>query len=260
MKTMELERSKDELQRQYELEISNLSNKITILQNNAEDTSELQRLRVIQREKNDLELKVRSLLQELDDIRAAKEELRIQSEKDERLFKRQLADQISVGKSFQSEKDSLQSKCNVLEDEMRVIQRQKEDLVQELNRLRKELDKVVNRLEENAHQYTVSISDLKINYLKDKNEASIQIEELNNKINHLQVDQDTITEQKEKISSQERDYLDKIRLAREEEWSKISILEQEKHELEKQISVWKHTHSESESKNEGLQKEFVQVF
>ncbi len=46
-----------------------LESKIVLLQQEADETSDIQRLRICQREKTELELRVKSLIQELDEIR-----------------------------------------------------------------------------------------------------------------------------------------------------------------------------------------------
>ena len=57
------------MNRVHQEEIIILETKIVSLQQAADDTSDVQRLRVCQREKTELELRVKSLLQELDEIR-----------------------------------------------------------------------------------------------------------------------------------------------------------------------------------------------
>lgn len=159
LKFMEFDREKKELLQEHELKVSNLQNKIGLLQTQTEDTSELVRLRTTQREKVELELRVKSLVSELEEIRlevlirTEKEELRLQSEKEERNHKRQLADHISASKGFHSEKDSLQSRCNVLEDELRIVNRRKDELMEESARTKKELEKTISMMEDNCHKF-----------------------------------------------------------------------------------------------------------
>jgi len=60
-----------ELRRIHEDEIANLQSKIQMLQIAVDDSSQVERLRATQREKTELELRVKSLVQELDEIRFA---------------------------------------------------------------------------------------------------------------------------------------------------------------------------------------------
>ncbi|KAI8895926.1 hypothetical protein BC833DRAFT_131093 [Globomyces pollinis-pini] len=118
-KVNELNRTMEIDQRHHQEELSNLKAQIVLLQQTAgtdnvvlwkDETSDIERLRITQREKQELELRVKSLLNELDQVRGEKEDLRILFEQEERNHKRQLADYISTSKSLHSEKDSLQSK------------------------------------------------------------------------------------------------------------------------------------------------------
>jgi uncharacterized coiled-coil DUF342 family protein len=74
-------------------------------------------------------------------------------EQEERIHKRQITDQIAAAKGFHSEKESLQSRVHVLEEDIRITNRRKDELVEENQRLKKELDKTISRMEESTHQY-----------------------------------------------------------------------------------------------------------
>ena len=69
IKKTEIERQLTEKDRMHEMEVSNLNNKIAMLQAISEDVSEVERLRQTQREKVELEQRVKSLIQELDQVR-----------------------------------------------------------------------------------------------------------------------------------------------------------------------------------------------
>jgi chromosome segregation ATPase len=260
LKAAENDRKMKQKNQEHQIEISNLESKIATLQANMQDISELERLRITQREKTELEIKVKELLSELEELRAEKEDLRLQSEKDQRTFKRQLADHITEAKTFQSEKQSLQSRLVQFEEEFRLTTRRKDELVEENHKLSKELDKVTTKLEERTHQFTMDLSDAKLVLMKEKKEHENQLEQWSSKVSQLQSEnkglQEIIAEQKEKISSLERDYLDKLRLAREEEWSKISLSETERHEVEKQLSQLKQRYADQEVTYEKLQSDY----
>lgn len=96
--------------------------------------------------------------------------------------------------------------------------------------------------------------------MKEKTEAANKVQDLKNKINQLQNEikgnDQLYQEQKDKIAALERDYLDKLRLAREEEWEKLAVVESEKAELQAQLSNIKHRSAEKDNRNESTQKEF----
>jgi hypothetical protein len=119
----------------------------------SDQTSDLERLRSCQREKTELELRATALLGELEELRAEKEKLRLDIEQEERTHKRQLADQIAESKLYHSEKQSLKSKSDSQEEDLRVSVRKQDELQQENTKLKRELDRTVSRLEENGHKF-----------------------------------------------------------------------------------------------------------
>lgn len=93
------------------------------------------------------------MLLELDELRAEKEKLRLDFEQDERTHRRQLGDQIAETKLFHSEKESLKSKSDAQEEELRMSQRKQDESQQEKTKLKRELDKTISRLEESGHKF-----------------------------------------------------------------------------------------------------------
>ncbi|KAJ3275098.1 Centrosomal protein of 83 kDa [Terramyces sp. JEL0728] len=259
LKISNMQRTLKEHEQAHEVAISNMKSKISMLQDNSEDTINIERLRSTQREKTELELRVRALLQELDQLRSEKEDLRLLSEQEERNHKRQLAEYIAASKGFHSEKESLQSKCYSMEEEMRLLLRKQDDTKEDCNRLRKELDKNLNLVEENAHRYNMETSDLKMQLIKEKTDNQNAIEDYRVKITSLKseiiANNELIAELRDKISTIEKDSLEKIALVREDDWSKISLLETEKNELDKQLNTLKQRSVDIENRNDLIRKE-----
>lgn len=143
-----------------------------------------------------------------------------------------MADHLSISKTFHSEKDSLQSRCHSLEEESRQTLNKKVELQEENNRLKKELDKTIGMMQELSHKLNVEISNSQMQVLKQKSDYERQIDDLNHKINALQsekkANEDIIQELKEKYSAQEREFLEKLRITSEEQWTKMSSLEADK--------------------------------
>jgi chromosome segregation ATPase len=59
------------------------------------------------------------------------------------------------------------------------------------------------------------------------------------------------------MNIQERDYLDKIRFANEDSWTKISLIESEKADLDKNLQTMKHQLAESDKNKDMLVKEYT---
>ncbi|KAJ3321603.1 Centrosomal protein of 83 kDa [Boothiomyces sp. JEL0866] len=259
IKLSNMHRTMKEQEQSHDIAISNMKSKISMLQDDAEDTINIERLRATQREKTELELRVKALLQELDQIRSEKEDLRLLSEQEERNHKRQLAEYIAASKGFHSEKEALQARCISMEEEIRLLLRKQDETKEDCNRLRKELDKNLNLIEENAHRYSMETSDLKMQLIKEKSDNENVIEDYKLKLTSLKseitANHELINELREKISNTEKESLEKIALVREEDWSKISLLETEKNELEKQLNTMKQRTVEIENRNDLIRKE-----
>jgi hypothetical protein len=105
-------------------------------------------------------------------------------------------------------------------------------LQEENNRLKKELDKTIGMMQEMSHKLNVEISNSQMQVLKQKSDYERQIDDLNHKIDALQsekkANEDIIHELKEKNSAQEREFLEKLRITSEEQWTKMSSLEADK--------------------------------
>jgi chromosome segregation ATPase len=181
------------------------------------------------------------------------------SEQDQRNHKRQLADQITASKGFHSEKETLQSKCNILEDESRLMERRIGELLEENSSLKKELDKNSSLLEENVHKYNTDLSNNQMNLLKQKNEFQHEVSEYQDKIAHsmseLKTSQEVVQSLRDRIAAQEKENSDKLRLASEDHWSKMSILEAEKSNTEKELVALKQKSGDLELQNEAMIKE-----
>lgn len=142
---------------------------------------------------------------------------------------------------------------------MRLTERRKGEIVEENNRLKKELDKNTSMLEENVHKFNMEQSNSQMGLLKEKNRAQHHEEESKNKLSQLQSEikagNELIQDLREKNSAQERDYLDKLRLSKEEEWSKLSQSEAEKSNIDKQYIALKQKTSDLEIRDEAILKE-----
>eukprot|EP00842_Homolaphlyctis_polyrhiza_P006863 jgi/Hompol1/766/HPOL_001366-RA len=228
------DRSTKDLKREQAEQIKQWEARLVILQQSMDAESDTERLRVCQREKKELELRVSSLLSELDELRAVKEQLKVDYEQMERVHKRQLAEHLSEAKNLASERDSLVCRLSSLETELKATLNRQDDLLTENKAITKELDKTKSRLEESAHEFNVAVSDMKVAALKERNDSQNQINVLQERISELKAASKTlnmtIQDLRNKLSNSEKEYLERIRLVREEEWSKISSIECEKSE------------------------------
>jgi chromosome segregation ATPase len=106
----------------------------------------------------------------------------------------------------------------------------------------------------------VAINDTKLELMRERTDKENINEELKTRIvkfkNEIRSFKEINLDLKNKASNLEKEYLDKLRLSREEDWSKISQIESEKSELEKSIMNTKTKLTEVESSKELLYKEY----
>ncbi|KAJ3036012.1 hypothetical protein HDV00_003147 [Rhizophlyctis rosea] len=237
----ESETVQEELKHAHQEEIKAYESKLNAVRESLENMSDITRLHAAQRENLELQTKLKNLLSELEEIRAEKENLRIEYEQQERNSRRKLTDEVAHAKMIAAEKEGLQAKLSSLENHMVVYLRQQDQLTEENARLAKELDKTRNTLEETIHKFNVESSDLKMTAVKERNEAQNALNDVKQKLNEvkssLKTSNETVHELRQRLSTHEKESLERLQLVREEEWEKISRLEAEKCALEKKLAL-----------------------
>lgn len=188
----DLKRAHDEENQQWHLKLADLQLTMGKSDLKLDQPSDNERLRICQREKTEMELRTNCLLAEVDDLRAEKEKLRLDYEIDDRTQKRQLHDQLSDAMLYRSERDALKTKCESIEEELRVSNRIQDEYQTENVKLKREIDKNLSKLEENNHAYLYTIfkhrqdlADSKIANVKEKNDWQMQAGEYKQEIASL---------------------------------------------------------------------------
>ncbi|KAJ3058516.1 Centrosomal protein of 83 kDa, partial [Quaeritorhiza haematococci] len=226
-----------------------------------ESLSDTERLRTLQRENSELSTKTQGLLSELEEIRAEKEALSIKYEQQERLYQRKILEETAHAKDVQAENDSMKTQIQTLKNELRQHTTAHDQLSSENSMLLKELEKSKSKLEEVVHQFNVETSDYKASVLKEKNQYENTINDLKKKVlehkSSLKSSAELINDLRVKLSNAEKDYLAKLRAAREEEWAKIAQLESDKSDLEKKVSTNQYSQKESVTREEAIKKELT---
>ena len=73
------------------------------------DTNEITHLRTYQRDNSELTLKVHAMLQEMEELRAAKEQIKLDYEQRERVNQRRIIEESAMSKALHVEKESLKA-------------------------------------------------------------------------------------------------------------------------------------------------------
>nr|XP_054752286.1 centrosomal protein of 83 kDa-like isoform X1 [Lytechinus pictus] len=234
----EQKRVVEEIKMQYKTEIKNLhrDKEAIVAKYSQENSHDSDKVRTLYRDNAQLNLKVKGLLTELDEIRAQREQSGLQSDHVSRLQARQLSEHATTIKALQSEKESLQLHMEQLTKELGISQDTHRSLTTKTHDLEKQNMEQRNRMEETLHRHKMEMTDLKMATMKTKGELEREKDGLVNELEGLkgkhEVLEKSLEVQTNAIADKEREVARKIQSVREEEWDRINKLEEEKLELE----------------------------
>jgi hypothetical protein len=174
-----------DIQGSHQDDISHMESKLVSLQTSLDAVSDTEKLRSQSRENNELQLKVVDLLNELSEVREAKETIKVDYEHQERIHKRQLLDEKANGKQMCADRDGYKTRIGCLEAEIKDLASRNERLVEQSQEESKESINVRNRLEETVNGYAIETSDLKKAFLIEKAEMSNAVDDTKKKNHEL---------------------------------------------------------------------------
>ncbi|KAJ3299356.1 Centrosomal protein of 83 kDa [Borealophlyctis nickersoniae] len=273
VKAAEHQSVQTELKQSHQEEMALLEARLSALRESIDSMTDSDRVRTLQRENGELQLKIQHLLSEIDQLRtvlvkptypqpkkrAEKESLGVEHDQQTRLLQRRLVEEITLFKAVAAEKDAVVAKVNSLEIELKQSLKNQDQLSEENTQLSKELDKAKAMLEETVHKFNVEVSDMKLTVLKERGQTENEIGQSKAKLaevkSSLKAASETIHDLHQKVCSADKTLLERVRAAQEEEWGKIARLEGEKAELEKQLGHVKERLREIEAAQDGYKKE-----
>ncbi|KAI8813820.1 hypothetical protein BJ742DRAFT_787576 [Cladochytrium replicatum] len=239
-------------------EIRAMESSLRAMQSTIENTTDPGTLRTLRRESSELQCQIQAILGELTEVRAEKETLSVNAESQDRLNKKRLLEESTNAKIIQAERDSLQSKCRSLEQEVKTQLKGNDSLQEENGLLRREIDKVKALSETSLHRHQVELSDVKTSHMKEKANLEHSVMDYKRKIQDLKgalkSSQDQTQSARDKLASKEKELLEKIQIAREEEWAKVAKLETENIDLSNQVQLLKQQLTDQTAKEETYRK------
>ncbi|CAH1784057.1 unnamed protein product [Owenia fusiformis] len=264
----EFKRITDEMKLQHEAEVTNLrKERETVIGKLQQDTSsDNQKCRVLQRENTQLNLKMKSLLAELEEIRAQREHLGLQSDHVARLQSKQITEHSANLRSLETEKESLKLQCDNLHKELTSSTELNNHLTNKVHELEKENIVLKNRAEEVTHKSKVEVTNVKMDAVKERGDLERHRDQLINECEglrtQLEILQHSVDQQANALVEKERECVRKVQAAREEEWQKTNKIENEKleyetklHELERRrIDEETERHSQQEKMEETMKE------
>ncbi|XP_030839312.1 centrosomal protein of 83 kDa-like isoform X2 [Strongylocentrotus purpuratus] len=243
----------EEIKMQYETEIKNLhrDKEAIVAKYSQENSHDSDKVRTLYRDNAQLNLKVKGLLTELDEIRAQREQSGLQSDHVSRLQARQLSEHATNIKALQSEKESLQLHMEQLTKELGLSQDTHRSLTTKTHDLEKQNMELRSRMEETLHRNKMEITDLKMAAMKTGGELEREKDGLVNELEGLKAKHEVLEKsldaQTNAVADKEREVARKVQSVREEEWERINKLEGEKLELEGRLQEFERLKIDEES-------------
>ncbi|KAJ3416520.1 hypothetical protein HDV05_001257 [Chytridiales sp. JEL 0842] len=241
-------------------EISNFESQIKSMQASIDALSDTERVRQLTREKNELQIKVHSLTEEVQDARAKIEELTISNDQKERLSQRRLVDETTISKTLRVELDSAQQRLRHAQEEVRNYSKLNEELSEENAEIRKELLKTQTRLSDAMHQSSVQMNEMKVALVQQERNSELIINEAKKKLleleSKLKAAENNVNECRLKIANSQKSFMDKLRVVRDEELGKLNIARAETREeiqkLKRELASISSTSADLEAKLQAI--------
>lgn len=194
------------------------------------------KIQTLQRTKSQLELRVKNLLEEISETQKQKEYVAAESDKVQRSQAQDIAQLQGNLKSIESERRSIETKCERLQRELQSNSEHNTRLTQQLQEKEKEFSALKNSMDEESHKHKVELSNIKLKEMKIQGDLEREKDFLNNKVRTLQTELEvakhTEEEHNKHIEELERDSVRRIQEAKQEEWNKNHFLQTEKIALE----------------------------
>ncbi|XP_072097117.1 centrosomal protein of 83 kDa isoform X1 [Mobula birostris] len=246
----EMEHQKEENERtlnekviKFEAEIARLEADRESLRDqimSTDPTRDSKRIEALLREKVQLCQKVKCLEAEVAEIRAQREDSGAQAENVQRIQVRQLAEFQSSMKSLEAEKQSLKLHVERLEKELQQLLEQNTQLTSKLHKSEREVNALSIKLEECKHSHKLEVTNIKLEAAKAKGEIERERDNMQSQLDGLQSDNEilraNIERHKELMAEKERELIRKVQAAKEDDFQKLSALQDEKLELENKVA------------------------
>ncbi|XP_041057788.1 centrosomal protein of 83 kDa isoform X2 [Carcharodon carcharias] len=239
----EHERLMDEKVIRFEAEVARLEADKEALHDqimSIDPTRDSKRVEALLREKAQLCQKVKSLEAEVAELRAERENSGMQAENVQRIQVRQLVESQTVIKSLEAEKQSIKLQQERLEKELQLVLEQNTQLTSKLYKAEREVNALSSKLEECKHSYKLEVTNIKLEAARTKGEVERERDNMQSQINGLQSDIEilkaNIERHKELLTEKERELIRKVQAAKEEDFQKLTALQDEKLELENKVA------------------------
>jgi len=249
----------DEICGKFELEKETLQKQISSLTEeiNSKVPGDMHKLRLLQKENTQLNLTVKSLKDEADELRNKNEYSNVQIDQASRLQARQLSELSIQCKALESEKDTAKLQLDRVQKELDNSIREQDKISTDLNRMERENLQLKSQIEEMSHCHKMDLNNIKLDLTKDRCELEQEKDRFQMEMNMFKskatIQESNILDLKKNIDQKEQEATKRVQAVREEEWSRINKLECEKAQLESQLSSSEQQRLEMQSAFKSLQ-------
>lgn len=258
--TAEHQQRMEEMTKQHDLELRNLrqDRDSAIAKIQAETSQDTQKVRILQRENAQLHLQVKELLVELEEIRAMREKSGLDADNISRTQTKQISEHQATIRSLEAERESLKRQLDNAQRELMATTTEHNKLKGEIHELEKKNTILKGHAEEVIHRSKVDLSDLKMDMLKQRGELEKERDRLNNDVEDLRSQVD-IAESKVRqlqglLEDKEREAVQRVQAAREEEFAKMARVENDKFELETKLQEMERRRIDDEGRHHADQE------
>nr|XP_020490433.1 centrosomal protein of 83 kDa isoform X1 [Labrus bergylta]XP_020490434.1 centrosomal protein of 83 kDa isoform X1 [Labrus bergylta] len=234
----------DERKMRYDAEISRLEKDREDMVAQYQSSNPMRdgkRVEALLREKAQLHLRLKSLEAEVAELHAQRENSGQQAESVQRIQIRQLKETQAEVKSLEAERQSLRLQLERMESEYNLSNEQNSTLTSRLHKAEREVNSLNCQVESLKHSHKLEVANIKLECTRSKGELERERDTLHGQVDGLQMDVEglnsAVERHKEALVEKEREIVRKVQAAREEEFSKIANLHEEKLELENRLAT-----------------------
>ncbi|XP_065521125.1 centrosomal protein of 83 kDa-like [Lathamus discolor] len=226
---------------QYEAEVAKLVKDKEELHNQLLDTTrDSKRMEALAREKAQLIQKIKGLEAEVEELRAEKDNCKVQAESVQRVQGQQLAEMQAMARSLETEKKSAELQIDRIEKELRMSHEQNFLLATKLHKSEQEVNSLVIKVKELKHSHKLEVTNVKLEAARTKSETEKERKKIQSKMDGLLSDMEILKtageHHKELLVEKIEELTHKVKACKKEFSGKIAVLQDEKLELKNKLA------------------------
>ncbi|KXS10890.1 hypothetical protein M427DRAFT_73472 [Gonapodya prolifera JEL478] len=233
--------------------------KMVALQENLLAVADTERLRAFQRENAEMQVRCRNLVAENEEIRALKEAALLECASLDRTASRRLADADSAARELAHEADELRGRLKLAEADADAATRALEVCREERDKAAREAEAARVAGEEAAHKFMVDLEEARIAGLKERQQLEGALAGAKQRVRELEgslkIAESRLAEARAQSATADRDHVDRLKAAVQDERGKRDAVEDQKREVEKKLAMLERAAAEKETKDASVIKE-----